>query len=181
MRFHGGQVDDVLADEALGNEEAVGINLVEAEELIRDRAYGVTDVDPGLVSFIEMDVAQPMGLDHVELLVFPLAEMGVDHHRAVMACMDVRGGIPVALHGPDDPVQLPGGGGTGGIEEVPADVHLEGGIRLLGDDLLIAGEVHQTVIIIQHGGRRGPDNGNFRFTHDDKIQTSESEVESRDF
>ena len=104
-----------------------GIDLVEAEELFCQVADRLADVDP-LLAFVKMHVAQAVGLDHVELLVFALAEMGVDDDGAVVAGVDQLRVVAVAFHGADDAVELPGRGGAAGIEKMPGDVDLEGGI-----------------------------------------------------
>ncbi len=44
-----------------------------------------------LVAFVEVDVAQAVRLDDVELLVLALAEVRVDHDRAVVAGVDQVG------------------------------------------------------------------------------------------
>ena len=128
MGFNGRQVDDILPDKPLGNHEAIRVYLVQAEELISDIADGITYIDPGFIALVEMDVSEPMRLDNIQLLVFPLAEMGIDHDGAVMTGVDVGGGIPVLFHGPDYAIQLPGSGGAARIEEVPTDIDLQGSV-----------------------------------------------------
>ena len=84
------QVDDVLADEPLRDQEALGVDLVQAEEFLRQVADRVADVDP-LLAFVQVDVAQAVRLDDVELLVLALAEVGVDDDGAVVAGVDEVG------------------------------------------------------------------------------------------
>ena len=89
VRLHGRQVDDVLADEALRDHEALRVDLVEAHELLRQVADRLADVDP-LLGLVEVDVAQAVRLDDVDLLVLALAEMRVDDDRAVVARVHQR-------------------------------------------------------------------------------------------
>ncbi len=157
--FNGREVDDILADKPFGNHEAIWIYLVEAEELICNIADGFTHIDPRLVTLIKMDITKAMRLDDVEVLVFPFSEVGIDHHGTVMAGMDIRGRIAILFHGTDYAIQLPGGGGAARVEKMPADIDFQGGIGGFGDDLLIASQIHDAVIISQRGGGRCPENG----------------------
>ena len=146
--LHGGKMNDVLADEAPRNVEAVGVDLVEAQEPVREVADGVADVDPFL-AFVEVDVAKPVRLHHRELLVLPLGEVSVDDDGAVVAGVDQVRIVAVRLHGADHALELPGRRRAGGEEEVPGDVHLECGVDILGQDVLVAGQVHQPVVVRQ--------------------------------
>ena len=83
------------------------IDVIEAEELVGEIADRVADVDPRLVAFVEMDVAQAVRLDHRQLLVLALAEVRVDDDGAVVAGVDERRVVAVALHRADDAVELP--------------------------------------------------------------------------
>ena len=168
--LHGGQVDDVLADEAARNHEPVGIDLIEAEELLREIADRVLDVDPGLVALVEMDVLQAMRLDHVELLVLAFAEMGVDDHGAVVAGVDQVLAVAVGGHRPDHAVELPRRGRAAGEEEMPGDVDLERRLHVLGQHVLIAREVHQPVVIAEDRARRGAKDGNLTLAHSAAIR-----------
>ena len=67
--------------------KALGIDLVQAEELVGQLADRVANVDPFL-AFVEVYVAQAVGLDDVDLLVLALAQMGVDDDGAVVAGVD---------------------------------------------------------------------------------------------
>ena len=107
--LHGGQMDDVLADEALGDREALRVDLVEAQELLGEIPHRLADGDP-LLALVEVDVAQAVGLDHVDLLVLALAQVRVDDDGAVVTAVDELGLVAVALHRLDDAVQLPGRG-----------------------------------------------------------------------
>ena len=51
---------------------------------------GVADVDP-LLALVQVDVAQAVGLDDVQLLVFTLAEVRVDDDGAVVTGVDQVG------------------------------------------------------------------------------------------
>ena len=70
-----------------GIEKPFGIDLVQAEELLREVADGVADVDP-LLALVEVDVAEAVRLDDVDLLVLALAEVRVDDDGAVVARVD---------------------------------------------------------------------------------------------
>ncbi len=129
--LHRRQVDDVLADEPARNHEAVGVDLVQAEELLRQIADRVADVDPRLVAFVEVDVAQPVRVDDVDLLVLALAEVRVDDDRAVVARVDQVRVVAVLLHRPDHALELPGRRRAAREEEVPGDVDLERGVGVL--------------------------------------------------
>ena len=100
-----------------------------------------------------MHVAKAMCLDHVELLVLPLAQVRVDHDGAVVARMDERRIITIGLHGSDDAIELPRSGGATRKEEVPRDVDLERGVDRLVDDLLITPEVQQLMVVVKNRGR----------------------------
>ncbi len=65
------------------------VHLVQAEELLRQIADRVADVDP-LLAFVEVNVPQPVRLDDVDLLVLALAEVRVDDDGAVVAGVDQR-------------------------------------------------------------------------------------------
>jgi hypothetical protein len=158
MRLHRGQVNDVLADEALRDHEALRVHLVEARELLRQVAHCLPDVDP-LLGLVDMDVPDSVGVHDVDLLVLALSQVRVDHHRAVMAGVDQRGIVPVLLHRADHPLELPRRRGGRGEEKVPRDVHLERGVGVLRDNVLVSGEVHQGVVVPQDGARTGAKNG----------------------
>lgn len=42
----------------LGKREAIRVYLVEADELIGDIADGIAYIDPGLVTFVEVDISE---------------------------------------------------------------------------------------------------------------------------
>ena len=84
MGFHRRQVDDVFPDEALRDHESLRVDLVQAGELLREVADRIADVDP-LLGLVDVDVAQVVRLDDVDLLVLGFAEVGVDDDGAVVA------------------------------------------------------------------------------------------------
>ncbi len=116
-------MDNILADKPLRNIEAVREDLVEHQELVGQIADRVAHADP-LLALVEVDVAQAMGLDDVDLLVLGLTQVRVDHHRAVMAGVDQVGAVAVLLHGADHTLKLPGRGRAAGEEIVPRDINL---------------------------------------------------------
>ena len=116
---------------------------------MRQIADRVADVDP-LLAFVEVDVAQAVRLDHVDLLVLALAEVRVDDHGAVVAGVDQVRVVAVLLHRADHAVELPGRGRRRRVEEVPGDVDLERGVGVPGDDLLVARQVHHPVVVGEH-------------------------------
>ena len=127
------------------------IDVVQAGELLREIADRVADVDP-LFGLVDVDVPQPVRLDDVDLLVFALAEVRVDHDRAVVAGVDERRIVSVAFHRTDDALELPRRGRAAGEEKVPGDVDLERRVHTLRHDFLVTGEVEQGVIVPQHRG-----------------------------
>jgi hypothetical protein len=104
-------------------------------------------------------------LGHVDLLVLPFPEVGVDHHRAVVAGVEQRRVVAVSLQGSDHSLELPRCGRGAGVEEVPGDVDLEGGIGVFGHHRLVVGEVHETVVVLEYGPGRGANNGDFAVAH----------------
>ncbi len=165
VRLHRGQVDDVLADEALRDHEALRVDLVQAEKLLREVADGVADVNP-LFRLVDVHVPETVRLDDVQLFVFALAEMRIDHHGAVVAGVDQGRVVAVLLHRADHALELPRRRRAAGEEEVPRDIDLEPRVGVLPDDVLITGEIQQRVIVAQHGlGRRAEDR-NPGFTHE---------------
>ncbi len=159
-----GEVDDVLADEAPRDAEALGVDLVQAEELLGEVAHRLGDGDPGL-ALVEVDVAQAVRLDDVDLLVLALAQVGVDDHGAVVAGVDQVVLVAVRLHRADDALELPRRGRGRRVEEVPGDVDLEPGVGALVDHLLVVGEVHHPVVVLEDRGRAGADDGDFGTRH----------------
>ena len=95
MGLHGRQMNDVLAEEALGDVKATRVDLVQAQEVPGEITHGIPNVDP-LLAFVQVNVAQAVARDDIQLLLLPLAKMRVDHHRTVVAGMDALGGIAVA-------------------------------------------------------------------------------------
>ena len=53
------------------NRETAGVDVVEAQEVVGEVAHCVADVDP-LLPLVEVEVAQAVGLDDVDLLVQPI-------------------------------------------------------------------------------------------------------------
>jgi hypothetical protein len=77
-------VHDVLADEPPGIMKPDGYTSFRQRNLRVRSPTGLADVDP-LLALVDVDVAQPVRLDDVELLVLALAEMRVDDDGAVVA------------------------------------------------------------------------------------------------
>ena len=69
--FYGGQMDDVLANEAFGDEKSPFVNLVQAQKIFGQVAHRIIDVDPFL-TLIQMNIAQVVVLNNVDLLVLRL-------------------------------------------------------------------------------------------------------------
>ena len=150
VRLDRRQMNDVLADEPARNHEPLRVHLVQAEEVLRQIADGVVDVDP-LFAFVDVDVAQPVRLDDRELLVLALAQVRVDHDRPVVARVDQIRRVAVLLHGANHALELPGGGRAARKEEVPRDVDLQRGVGVFRDHVLVAGEVQQPVVVAEDG------------------------------
>lgn len=125
VRLDRRQMDDVLADKPLRNGKPVRVDLLETEKLVNEIAHGLSNGHPFNTRLVEVNVAQAMRLNHAELLVLALAEPGVDHDGSIVAHVDQIRIVPVALHRPDDTLQLPRRRRTAGVEEMPTDVHLE--------------------------------------------------------
>ena len=121
-------------------------------------------MDP-LLPFVEVDVPQAMSLDHGQLLVLPFPQMGVDHHRPVVAGVEEIGIVAIALHGADDAIKLPGGRRATGEKEMPGDVDLESRFHLGIDHLPVAGQVHQLVVVRQNRPRGGLEDGDAAAAH----------------
>ena len=135
-----------------GNQKSLRVDVVEAEELLGEIANGILDVEP-VLALIEMNIPEAMRFDHVELFVLPLAQVRVDHDGAVVARMNQRGIVAIGLHGTDDAIELPGSSGASRKEEMPGDIDFERGVNRLVDDLLIAGEVQQLMVVVDDRGR----------------------------
>ena len=146
VALYGREMDDILANKPLWNVEAIREDLVEHQELVGKIADRVAHADP-LLALVQVDIAQPVGLDDVDLLVLSLAQVRVDHHRAIVAGVDQLIAVAILLHGADHALELPGRGRAAGEEVVPGDVHLQRRIRVLGDDVLVAGQVHQPMVV----------------------------------
>ncbi len=145
-----GQMNDVLADEPARDHETLGIDLIQAEELLREIAHCVPDIDP-FFGFVDVDVADAVRLDDRKLLVFALAQVRIDHHGPVVARMDQICRVAVLFQRADDAVELPRRRRAAGEEEVPGDVDLQRGIHLFRNDVLVPGQVHHLVVVAQDG------------------------------
>ena len=146
----GGQVDYVLTDEPLGDAEAVWVDVAQNQELVDKIPHGLVDRDPFLAGVVKVDVAQGVSLDHGELLVLALTEPGVDHDGPVVTCVNQVGVISVTFHRTDDTLQLPGSRRAAREKEMPTDVHLESRVGVLGNDVPVTGQVHQSVVVFEH-------------------------------
>jgi len=162
VRLDRRQVHDVRPQKAPRDREALGVDVVQHEELLRQIAHRLADVHPRLARLVDVHVAQPVRLDHPPLLVLALAEPGVDHHRPVVARVDPRPVVAVGEHGSNDAVELPRGRRARRKEEVPGDVDLERRVRLARHDRLVAGQVHELVVVGQHRLGRRPQHGDAR-------------------
>src|SRR5207247_9404880 len=91
--------------------------------------------------------------------------MSFDYHRAIVARMDEIRIVAVAFEGANDTFELPGDGAAAGIEKMPGDIDLEGGVGRPVDHVLITREIHHLVVIPQDGAGGSPKNGDFRFAH----------------
>ncbi len=149
VRLDRRQVNDVLADESPGNVESARENLVEAEKLFRQIANRVADVNP-LFAFVEMNVAQVVRLHDIELFILAFAQMRVDDDGTVMARVNQIRIVAVLFHRADDTFHLPRRRRTAGKEKVPRDIYFQRGVGLLINDLLIAGEIHQPMVISEN-------------------------------
>jgi len=106
--------------------------------------------------------------------------MGIDDDGAVMAGVDFGWVIAVLFHGADDAIELPGGRGTGGVEEVPTDVHLKAGFGIFADGVLVSRKVHEAVVIAENGGGGGAEDGNFGCVHGEQNNGIGDEVQDVD-
>ena len=159
--LHRRQVDDVLSDEPPRNAEPVRIDLVQTQEAIRQVAHRVAYVDP-VLALVQVHVAQAMLGDDVNLFVLSLPEVRVDDHGPVVTAVDQGGVVAVLLHGTDHAFELPGRGRGRRVEEVPGDVDLESRVTRAVDGLLVAREVHEPVVVLEHGGRLSAQDGDGR-------------------
>src|SRR5262249_701755 len=139
------------------NVEALRVDVIQAEKAIGQVPHRVANMNP-LFTLVEVDIAQTVSLDDVELLVLPLAQPGVDDDRPVVARVDQFLAVAIAGHGPYHPIELPRSGGAAGKEEVPRDVDLERGVGVLGQNLLVSGEVHQPMVVGHHRRRTRTEN-----------------------
>jgi len=93
--------------------------------------------------------------------VIRVAQVGVDHDGSIVAAVDEVGVVAVAFHRANHAFELPRRGRAGGEEEVPGDVDLQGGVGVFGDRVLVAGQVHQPVIVFENRSRTRTNDGNF--------------------
>ena len=85
--------------------------------------------------------------------------------------VDQVGVVAVALHRADDAVELPRRRRRCRVEEVPGDVDLEPGVGVLVDHVLVAGEVHHAVVVLEDGLRRSANQCDFGFGHGAQTST----------
>lgn len=152
--LHGGQVDDVFADQAPGNVESVGVDLIQAQESVRQIAHGIPNVDPFL-AFIQVDIPQAVGVDDLDLFILPFAQPGIDDDRPVVAGVDQVPAIAVPCHGADHAFELPRGRGTAGVEKMPGNIDFQGGVELPVQDVLVPRQVQEPVVVFQDRLRSG--------------------------
>jgi len=147
MAFDCWQVDDALALEILGHEDALRENAVQHVHA----GLGLVDLplDVRILKVVQDgDVVAPEDR-HIVVEVFALESIG--HHRLVLDAY--LSGIAASLQGEDCALQLPGGGIRTGKRQVPGDIVLE-------DDGVAGGEIafhlcqfDQAIIVIQDGFR----------------------------
>lgn len=106
-----------------------------------------------------------MGFDHIDLLVLVFSEVGVDDDGSVMAGVDFGRVVAVLFQGADDAIELPGGGGTCRVEEMPTYIDFQGGFRVFADGLLVTRQVHEPVVIAEYGSGGGAKDCNFGCVH----------------
>ena len=129
VSLYRGQVDDVFTQKPLWYVKSIGIDLIQTDEFVGELTDGIPDVHPFL-TFVEMDIPEPVGFHNVDLFVLPFTEMGVDDHGAVVAGVEQIRSLSVLPHRPNNSVKLPGRGGTARVEEMPGDVHFQGGVDI---------------------------------------------------
>jgi hypothetical protein len=142
-------MDDVFSDEPFRDAKPFRKNPVKAEKLLGKVADGISDIDP-LFTFVKVNIAQSVRLDHRELLVFTFPQVRVDDYRPVMACMHPLGAETVPFHRTDDSIELPGGGRAAGIKEMPADVYFKRRIVRGVYEPPVLSEIHYTMRIFKN-------------------------------
>ena len=110
MGLHGGQVEDVLADEGFGNLEAVGVYFVQSEHSVF-----WLEIDP--LSVFEEESLQAVHLLDRGVLVVDRADFGVNYDGAVVGGDEIV--VTVGFEGTDCAVELPGRSGAGGVVVLP--------------------------------------------------------------
>ena len=157
MGFHRRQVDDVLAEEIIGDADSLFEDLIQHQHLRLGLVF-----HPGHIFLAEIVFHRDavMAEDRDEP-VQVLALEGVGHHRLILHADQVV--ETRLLQREDGALQLPGGGIRAGQRIMPGDVVLQDRGHPGRERLGAARHLEQALIIRQHGLRRGSQYRNFGF------------------
>ena len=123
MRFHRGQLDDILVEEVFGQQDAVREDVIQHQHRRLGRI-----AHPTHLRLVQVDVTKAVCVDDSLMLVVLLPDIGVDDHRLIVRRRQV--GVAVGLELAHDALDLPGRAGTCGIPGLPGDVDLENGLMV---------------------------------------------------
>ncbi len=146
------QLDDILVEKVAGNLDAVGIDLVQHEH----GRLGLV-MDPFDLGLVQVHVSQIVLVHNQFVLVVELSLVGIHHYGPVVSGDQVL--VAILPQRADNAFQLPGRGRTGRVPLLPGDIDLEQSLFVLGKRLLIIGQREQFAIVIQHGFRASPKQG----------------------
>ena len=152
-------MDDVLAEEELGDGDPLGVDLGQHQHL----PLGLVG-DP-LEVVLEAVVAHRhvVLVEHGQVAVQPLPLLGIGDHRVVLHADLV--GVAVGAELLDRPLELPGGGVRPGEGEVPGDVVLEDRGGAGSQMALDLGQLHGAPGVLEDGLGSGLQYGDARFSH----------------